>query len=87
MKISDLFDGWCVISVDRLNLARERLGKEYQSFVVMSKILDINESQLCNYFKGKTMPNLKNLKKLCLYLQVPADYLMGLKIEEGEQDE
>lgn len=81
-KIIDITDGWHVLLVDRLNIARERLGEEYRSLTIMSKMLGVQEAQLCNYFNGKTAPNLKNLKKLCLYLQVPADYLLGLKIEE-----
>ena len=46
----------------------------------MAELTGMTEAQLSMYFSGKQMPNLKNLKKLALYLQVPADYLLGLRI-------
>ncbi len=80
--IVDIFDGWKVLCEDRLNAARERLPKEYRTFKKMSELTKISIPQLNKYFKGREVPNLKNLKKICLYLQVPSDFLLGLKVEK-----
>lgn len=80
-EIYDEFDGWKILCSDRLNEARKRLPKEFQSLAKMGKLVDISTTQLSGYFTGKSIPNLKNLKKICIYLQIPADYLLGLKID------
>jgi len=80
IKIEDEFGGWKVICTDRMRIARETLAEEYRPFKKMAKLTGMTEAQLSMYFSGRKMPNLKNLKKLALYLQVPADYLLGLKV-------
>lgn len=82
IEITDQFDGWIAFSADRLVAARTSLAPEYQSLKVISEHTGISVAQLSYYFNGKTVPNLINLKKLCLYLQVPADFLLGLKIKD-----
>ena len=80
VKIEDEFAGWKVICTSRMSAARETLAEEYRSLKKMAELTGMTEAQLSMYFSGKRMPNLKNLKKLALYLQVPADYLLGLKV-------
>lgn len=82
VHIADEFKGWKVICVDRLTTARLTLAEEYRSLKKMAELTGIPQPQLSLYFSGKQVPNLKNLKKLVLYLQVPADYLLGLRITE-----
>ena len=80
VKIEDEFAGWKVLCTDRMKVARETLAEEYRPLKKMAELTGMTEAQLSMYFSGKQMPNLKNLKKLALYLQVPADYLLGLRI-------
>lgn len=82
IKIQDEFKGWKIICTDRMNTARVTLAKEYRTLRKMSELTGITQVQLSRYFSGKAIPNLKNLKKLSLYLQVPADYLLGLRVIE-----
>ena len=82
IKIEDEFKGWKVICTDRMQVAKATLAKEYRSLKKMSELTGIPQSHLSLYFSGKVEPSLKNLKKLVLYLQVPADYLLGLRVTE-----
>lgn len=82
IKIEDEFKGWKIICTDRMRVSKDTLAKEYRSLKKMSELTGIPQGQLSLYFSGKVEPSLKNLKKLVLYLQVPADYLLGLKITE-----
>lgn len=87
IEIYDISEGFWVFSVERLRTARESLAPEYRSLKVMSEHTGISKSQLSYYFNGKTEPSLMNLKKLCIYLQVPADFLLGLKVKNIGQIE
>lgn len=82
IEIVDEFDGWQVINADRLQAARKSLPKQYQKLATIQELTGIDSAQLSQYFSGKATPNLKNLKKLCLYLQIPADFVLGLKVHE-----
>lgn len=87
IEIYDISEGFWVFSAERLKTARESLSPEYRSLKIMSEHTGISIAQLSNYLNGKTEPNLMNLKKLCLYLQVPADFLLGLKVKNIGQIE
>jgi transcriptional regulator with XRE-family HTH domain len=82
IRIIDVFDGWKSFCADRLTVARNTLPEESRPLKKISEVTGISIPQLSNYFRGREIPHLKNFKKLCLYLQVPADFLLGLKIEE-----
>lgn len=78
-KIIDRFDGWMVLDVDKLKQFKSKLDPKYRSLKVISKYTGIAIPQLSSYFSGKRTPNLRNFKKLCLYLQAKSDDLMGLE--------
>lgn len=86
VTIVDILDGYTVLCAERLRAARNSLPQELQSLTKIHEITGISIPQLSNYFAGKDIPHLKNFKKLCLYLQVPADYLLGLRVERVDID-
>ena len=85
IEIVDIFDGWKVFCAERLKAAKETLPKEYQTLSKINAITGISIPQLSKYFNGREVPHLKNLKKLCIYFNVPADFLLGLKIQKIEK--
>lgn len=77
--IIDEYDGWLVIDVQKLKDAIAKLPPEYRKFKVIQKMTGIGRKQFDDYLSGKRCPNLINLKKLCIYSQISADDLLGLK--------
>ena len=47
----------------------------------LSKATGIDTSQIANFEFGNRKPSLDNLKKLCVGLNVSADYLLGISEE------
>lgn len=45
----------------------------------MAKDLHLNKQTVINWTKGITEPTVSKLKAICMYLDVSADYLLGLK--------
>lgn len=58
------------------NLREDCEPKPTQSEV--GKICGITQRKLSFIEQGKTEPNLQDLKALCLYYGVSADYILGL---------
>ena len=44
----------------------------------LAQILNITQNTYSNYENGKTEPPYEIFKKLCLYYNVSADYILGL---------
>jgi len=44
----------------------------------LNKIIGIDTAQIANFELGNRKPSLDNLKKLCVGLNVSADYLLGI---------
>lgn len=44
----------------------------------IAKILNIDPANITNWKKGKNLPSIETLYKLCILLNVSADYLLGL---------
>ena len=84
MAISDKFDGWLVIDHELLKAAFAKLPTYWRKYKTIRKELQINPQQLSDYLEGRRHPNLLNFKKLCLYLQISANELLGL--EETEEN-
>ncbi len=62
---------------EKLKELREDLeSKQTQSEV--GKICGITQRKMSFIEKGATEPNLEDLKALCLYYNVSADYILGL---------
>ncbi len=61
---------------------QERFNKELTltklSQNEIAKRCDIDPSCITQYKQGKSFPSIKILFKLCLVLEVSADYLLGL---------
>ena len=45
----------------------------------LAKDLNLNKQTVINWTTGITEPKASDIKKLCIYLDVSADYLLGLK--------
>lgn len=84
MAISDKFDGWLVVDHELLKAAFTKLPPHWRKYKTIRKELQINPQQLSDYLEGRRHPNLLNFKKLCLYLQISANELLGL--EETEEN-
>lgn len=76
--IKDKFEGWLVINHDALKAAFAKLPPHYRKYKTIRKELKIGPQQISDYLEGRRYPNLLNFKKLCLYVQISADELLGL---------
>ncbi|HHX80370.1 MAG TPA: helix-turn-helix transcriptional regulator [Acholeplasmataceae bacterium] len=45
----------------------------------LAKYLNLNQSQIARYEKGELSLNANLIKKICLYFNISADWLLGLK--------
>jgi len=79
MAIVDRFNGWLVIDHEALKDAFAKLLPHWRKYKTIRKELQINPQQLSDYLEGRRHPNLLNFKKLCLYLQISANELLGLE--------
>lgn len=63
----------------------ERLNKELKENKVtkyrLAKETKASKQTVCNWCDGKSEPTVKYLYKICEYLQVSSDYLIGLNEE------
>ncbi len=82
MAIVDKFDGWLVIDHEALKAAFQKLPPHYRKYKTIRKELKIGPQQISDYLAGRRYPNLLNFKKLCLYVQISADELLGLSLIE-----
>jgi len=82
MVIIDRFDGWLVIDHEALKAAFQKLPPHYRKYKTIRKELKIGPQQISDYLAGRRYPNLLNFKKLCLYVQISADELLGLSLIE-----
>ena len=85
MPIIDDYDGWIVISVDKLSEALQKMPPHYRKYDTICKTTGLGKQQVADYLKGRRHPNLLNFKKLCIYFQVSADDLLGLKYSETQK--
>ncbi len=51
----------------------------------VAKILNISEGNISNWKKGINLPSIEILYKLCIILNVSADYLLGLEDDFGNK--
>lgn len=80
ITITDKFDGWLVIDHEALKAAFAKLPPHYRKYKTIRKELKIGPQQISDYLEGRRSPNLLNFKKLCLYVQISADELLGLTL-------
>lgn len=79
MTIQDKFDAWMVVNCNLLKERREQMKPPFNTKRKMAEVLDIDENLIKAYEDGTKHPSLKTFKKLCLYLQLSADKLLGLE--------
>lgn len=51
----------------------------------LAEIVGTNNSSICDWECGRSEPNLEALKKIAIYFEVSADYLIGLEKEDGSR--
>jgi transcriptional regulator with XRE-family HTH domain len=68
-----------VIDCSLLKERREQMKSPFNTKRKMAEILDIDENLIKAYEEGTKYPSLKTFKKLCLYLQLSADELLGFE--------
>lgn len=78
-RIKDKFDGWKIINNELLRERREQMKPPFHKKKVMAEKLHIDPNLIKKYEDGTKYPSLSTLKKLCLYLQISADVLLGLE--------
>lgn len=78
-RLIDRFDGWKVL--DGRLLKRLRSPSPQKKIPLKKVARDLGKSlcQLSAYENEKSIPTLKTLKEICLYYQVSADLLLGLR--------
>ncbi len=63
---------------ERLLLAREKRGMSQKE---LSEIIGIKQQQYARYEKGINIMPITHLKKICIALNISADYILGLTKE------
>ena len=51
----------------------------------LAEILEVSTTCYAGYEQGYREPDFKTLKKICLFFDVSADYLLGLEDETGSK--
>lgn len=63
---------------ERLLLAREKRGMSQKE---LSEIIGLKQQQYARYEKGINIMPITHLKKICIALNISADYILGLTKE------
>ena len=63
---------------ERLLLAREKRGMSQKD---LSEIIGLKQQQYARYEKGINIMPITYLKKICIALNISADYILGLTKE------
>ena len=78
-RIKDKFDGWKLFDNELLQERRMQMKPPFHKKKVMGKNLSTDPNLIKKYEDGTKIPSLSTFKKLCLYLQISADVLLGLE--------
>lgn len=78
-RIKDKFDGWKIIDNELLKERRIQMKPPFHKKKVMAKELHMDPNFIKKYEDLEKLPSLSTFKKLCLYLQLSADVLLGLE--------
>jgi len=85
-KVVDKFDGWLVINHEKLKEAIGQLPPHARTYQAIKKATGIGPQQLSEYMNGKRLPSLLNFKRLCIYVGLSADELLGLMVKEDDEN-
>ena len=69
---------------ERLKIIRKEKGFIQKDIYT---ILRVSPNCYASWEQGRTQPDIETIKKLCLILDVSADYLIGLENEDGSRSE
>ncbi len=61
----------------------EELKNAKYSQKEIAQILHISESNISNWKRGQNLPSVDILYRLCVLLEISADYILGLEDESG----
>lgn len=86
MKIVDKFDGWKILDNELLKDRRMQMRPPYHTKAQMAKILNKDSNLLREYESLQKIPSLSTFKKLCLYLQISSDVLLGLEVVDDKEE-
>lgn len=64
----------------RLKELRKEKGDTQEK---LAKKLNTTDDSIFSWEKGRSQPDIKMIRKICLYFEVSADYLLGLEDEAG----
>lgn len=78
-RIRDKFDGWKIIDNELLKERRMQMKPPFHKKKVMAERLRMDPNFIKKYEDLEKLPSLSTFKKLCLYLQLSADELLGLE--------
>jgi len=78
-RIKDKFDGWKLFDNELLKERRMQMKPPFHKKKVMGKNLNTDPNLIKKYEDGTKIPSLSTFKKLCLYLQLSANKLLGLE--------
>ena len=65
--------------MDFIKILTELMKENDLNQTQLANLLNIKQSQVSEWLKGKSKPGYDNLKNLCLVLGVSADIILGLK--------
>jgi transcriptional regulator with XRE-family HTH domain len=77
-KIVDKFDGWKVFNGELMKERRMCMAPPYNTKKKMSQMLNLDPNLIKAYEDEKQFPSVTTLKKICLYLQILPNELLGL---------
>jgi transcriptional regulator with XRE-family HTH domain len=52
---------------------------------MLAKIMQVDQSTISSWEGGRRQPDYEMLRKLCLFFEVSADYLIGIENEDGSK--
>ena len=61
------------------DILKKELKAQKISAYKLSKMTGITQQNISNYINGKHEPTIHNLRLICEYLDVSADYMIGRK--------
>ena len=78
-KLIDRFDGWKVLDGKLLQKLRVPTPQKKIALKTVSKVLKKSVGQISQYENETSLPSLETFKKICLYYQIDANVLLGLR--------
>ena len=78
-RLIDKFDGWKVFDGQLLKKLRKPSPSKKIPLKEVSKVLKRSVVQLSAYEREASLPSLETFKAICLFYQIDANVLLGLR--------